>query len=1004
MKITLKFLGRFEVCRDGHPIDHWPRQKTQALLELLASERGRCFTPDQLIEMLFLELDPTKAINNVQKRVSELRRMLEPDLTKGTQSQFVLQTKSRMQGYYFSKTVLCSVDIEEFQQHLDAAQLAEQAECWMKAIESYQRAIELYQGDFLSDDLYEEWTITPRERWCEKYLLALAHLAECHAHLGQLPQAIRCCERVLERDPLNESIYRQKMLYHCHAGEYPKAIVTYQVCVEKLSKQLKVEPTRETHQLHEQILKHEIPTLLHAIPNNLPKSWTSFIGRTREMAEIKQLLTGGVQGHTPLRLLTLTGVGGCGKSRLALEVSTDLLEHYIDGIWLVELASIFDSNLVLQAVASTLGAREQAAQPLLATISDYLHAKQLLLVLDNCEHLVDTCAQLVRALLKTCPKLQILATSREPLGIIGETVWSVPSLTTPVPKPALNLKILMQFESVRLFIERARASETHFELTEENAFAVTQVCHQLDGIPLAIELAATRVRALPIEEIAERLNDRFQLLVGGNRAALARHQTLQATMDWSYQLLSEQEQALLRRLSVFSGGWTFEVAEKVCADEVVKPHEVLALMTHLVDKSLVVMEEKDEEGRYRLLETVRQYGHEKLLKSGEAEFIRNHHLDFCLRFAEEAEPKLQGAEQKIWLNRLEVEHDNLRAALAWSLEGNNKVEAGLQLAGVLWRFWEVRGHFTEGRRWLEEALTKTPARTMARAKALKGAGNLAIDQGDYTAARSLYQESLIIQRELGDKPGITASLNNLGNVAYMQGNYAEARSLYEESLAIKRELGDQRGIAISLGNLGNVAREQEDYVSARSFHEESLIIKRELEDKRGIAFSLNNLGEVARAQGDYVSARSFHEESLIIKRELRDKQGITFSLNNLGYVVYAQGDYVAARAFYQESLSIQRELVDKQRIAESLQGLAGVDCAEGQCERATQLLAAAKSLRDAIDAVLEPAEQIEYDRIMATLRAGLGEEAFARVWAKGAAMTLQQAIEYALTKDARKCD
>ncbi|MBI3661212.1 tetratricopeptide repeat protein, partial [Candidatus Acetothermia bacterium] len=669
-----------------------------------------------------------------------------------------------------------------------------------------------------------------------------------------------------------------------------------------------------------QVVAPDLPTdfaplkTLDARPNNLPVQVTSFVGRERELAEVKERLKA-------THVLTLTGLGGTGKTRLSLQAAADLIDDFAHGVWFIELAPLSDPALVPQAVATALGLREEAKRPLVETLIDHLREKQSLLVLDNCEHLIEACARLADSLIRVSPELKILASSREPLRIVGETTYPVPTLPSPNPQQLPSLESFAQFEAVRLFVDRATAVVPSFKVTDQNAPAVAQICHRLDGLPLAIELAAARVKMMAVEKISERLDDRFRLLTGGSRTALPRQQTLQALIDWSYDLLSEPERALWRRLSIFAGGWTLEAAETVCVGESIAEYDVLDLLTQLVDKSLVVMEEKADEGRYRLLETVRHYGYDKLVKAEEVELARNHHLDFFLKFAEEAESKLQGVEQKAWLNKLETEHDNLRAALAWSLEANEKVERGLQLTGVLWRFWEVRGHFTEGRRWLEEALTKTPVRTTARASALNGAGNLAFDQGDYAAARSLYQESLTIKRELGDKRGIAASLNNLGNVAYVQG----------------------------------------DYVAARSFHQESLTIKRELGDKRGISATLNNLGEVARAQGDYTVARSLYEESLVIRREVGDKRGI----------------------------------------AECLEGLAGGDYAEGQFERAIQLLGSAKVLRETIGAPIPVGERAEYERTVAAACTSLGEEAFARAWAKGTAMTLEQAIEYALQKDSR---
>ncbi|MBI3460793.1 tetratricopeptide repeat protein, partial [Candidatus Acetothermia bacterium] len=786
-------------------------------------------------------------------------------------------------------------------------------------------------------------------RWKEKYLSALMHLAEAHARLGHLSSAIECCEKVLEKEAWNENVIRQKMLYLYHMGNQPKALDTFKTCVEALKKHLGVEPTSETRQLYEQILKHQVPPLPRAIPNNLPQQLTSFIGREREIEEIKHLMLDVREQHAaPLqRLVTLTGVGGCGKTRLGLQIASQLLKEYADGVWWVELASLADPNLVVQAIASALGVKEQAGRSLLVTVSDYLHSKQLLLVLDNCEHLIEACAKVVQELLKACPKLQVLVTSREPLGILGETVWQV--LPLPVPDVrnlpsvgAVLVSALEEYESVSLFVERARANESRFRLSEENAQATAQICYQLDGIPLAIELAAARVRALSVEQIAARLDDRFRLLTGGNRAALPRHQTLRATMDWSYQLLLEKEQALLRRLSTFAGGWTLEAAEAVCADELIQSQEVMELLTRLVDKSLVLVEKQGEMPRYKLLETVRHYGAEKLKEAGETERVRNWHLDFFLKLAEQAEPELVGPKQREWLDLLEREHDNLRAALTWVL-ADEKEEKGLRLVGSLGRFWEMGVAIPIG----------------LRAKALRWAGFLMFHQGDYERAKELLKEGLEFSQKIGEKRGVADSLNKLGSIAFMQGDYAAARAFLEQSLAIRRELGDKLGIAVSL----------------------------------------SGLGDMAMAQSDYSAAQSLHEQSLAITRELGDKQNMATSLNNLGYVAIAQGDYAAAQRFCEEGLSLRQEIGDKWGLAYSFEGIAKMACMQqAHVERAARLFGAAEALRQVICSPLLPSERISYgyDHDVATLRTALGEEAFAKAWAEGRAMTLDQVIAYAL--------
>src|SRR5215204_1497259 len=474
-------------------------------------------------------------------------------------------------------------------------------------------------------------------------------------------------------------------------------------------------------------------------PNNLPLELSSFVGREKELAEVKRLL-----GET--RLLTLTGSGGCGKTRLALAAATDLLEEFEEGVWMVELAPLADPSLVAQAVGSTLGVREQPGRSLTEMLSGYLGSKKVLLVLDNCEHLIEACAELAEALLRFCPGLRVLATSREALGITGEVAWPVPSLSLPDLRRMPDIGSLPEYESARLFVERAVAVRPDFVLTEQNASAVAQVCYRLDGIPLAIELAAARTKVLSVEEVADRLDDCFRLLSAGGRTAMPRQHTLHATMDWSHELLSEEERSLFRRLSVFAGGFSLEAVESVCIGEDVERDEVLGLLSHLVDKSLVAVWEKDGETRYRLLETVRQYGRDKLSESGEEGQLRERHAGYYLALAAQAEPELKGAGQVEWLKRFEREHDNLRAAISWSLERRNHQDAA-QLGWALWLFWWIRGHFAEGRRLMEEAISVNGSAAMpasARAQGLFVAGTMACGQGDHSSAEPLLEESVTL--------------------------------------------------------------------------------------------------------------------------------------------------------------------------------------------------------------------------------------------------------------------
>jgi predicted ATPase/class 3 adenylate cyclase len=789
---------------------------------------------------------------------------------------------------------------------------------------------------------------------------------------------------------------------------------------------------------------------LEAFPNNLPIQLTSFVGREREMAEVKRLLT-------TTHLLTLTGAGGAGKTRLSLQAAADLLESYPDGAWLVELASLSDPALVDQSVASALGVKEEPGLTLLTTLTNYLRTRHLLLILDNCEHLIGTCAQVAETLLRACPGLKILATSREALGISGETAWRVPSLSLPDPKhlPAgadLSSALTM-YEAVRLFIDRAVAVQPTFAVTNRNAPAVAQICHRLDGIPLAIELAAARVKVLSVEQIAARLDDRFRLLTGGSRTALPRQQTLRTLIDWSYDLLSDGERALLRRLSAFAGGWTLDAAEAACVGDGIEAYEVLDLLTQLANKSLVVVE--SEEARYRLLETIRHYARDKLMESGEAGAVRGRHLDFFLNLAEEAEPELIGADQAVWLNRLEVEHDNMRAALEWgkAIEGGSEGgmlhEAPLRLVGALWRFWYLRGYLSEGRGWLEMALSESSgASASLRAKALVGAGLLAHSQGDRKRAVELCEESLALYRELEDKKGIAASLNTLGLLAQYQGDYDRAVVLLEESLALSRELGDKAGIASALQRLsGVVFMIRGDYKRASVLYEESLALHRELKDKGGISVSLRFLGLGAFIHGDYDRGTALLEESLALSRELGDKGGaaqsllllgftaeyggdrdraaelweesaalynevgnrwgIAGSLCNLGLIALRRGDYSRAASLCKESLTLSMEMKNKMNVGRCLAILGGVAEEKGQLERAARLLGAGEAQHEATGfTALAPSPYYppDYDRSVAAVRAGLvlergeglGEEAFTKAWEEGRKMAMEEAIKLAM--------
>jgi predicted ATPase len=511
------------------------------------------------------------------------------------------------------------------------------------------------------------------------------------------------------------------------------------------------------------------------LPNNLPLELSSFVGREREMAEVETLLS-------EQRLLTLTGSGGSGKTRLALRVVIDLVEDFEDGAWLVELAPLSDPDLVPQAVASVLGIRQQPGVSPADALVDHLRGADTLLVLDNCEHLVGACASLSAALLRVSPGLRILATSREALGVPGEALFSVPPLSLPDPRRLQDVEGLTRYEAARLFSERARAIRPDFKITGDNAMAVAQICYRLDGMPLAIELAAARVKVLSVEQISSRLDDAFALLGGGGRTALAHHGTLRATMDWSYELLPEEERLLLRRVSVFAGGFALEAAEVVCAGGDLERGEVLELLASLVDKSLVLVAERDGEARYRLLETIRQYGLEKLEEGGEAGQMRGRHAAWFLSLAERAESELKGHQQVVWLARLEREHDNLRVAMRWLLE-EGETDTAVRLAWALWLFWRVHGYQGEGYRYTGEALEAGDALpTLVRAKALCVRGLMSYGIESIEGTERLWEQSAALFRKTNDTFGLALTMGGLSAMALARGDLDRSTALFEEVL------------------------------------------------------------------------------------------------------------------------------------------------------------------------------------------------------------------------------
>jgi len=1005
--LVIRLLGPMEVRVGGDAIPQLRTRKGLWLLALLALRANRDVDRAWLAGMIWPDYEEADARRSLRQSLHDLRTAL------GSESWRLRSASRRVVRLDIAED---NVDVLVFERLAAIGDTPSLRQC-----------TDLYRGP-LVEGCAEEWVVEERRRMEKLFVSVLERLADQMSESGDHAAAATHLGRAVTAEPFREDLRRAWMMALARGGDAVSATHVYRELRSLLHSELRAEPSAETTALYHEIragLRSEwtppagqrkprtdesTDDVARRISHTIPRPLTGLIGRAESVSEIGRLLS----RH---RLVTLTGSGGIGKTRLGSHVADELASQFGQGSAFVSLAAISDPGSVADAIRDSLGISPGAvAETPTYTLRSYLSSRNMLMVLDNCEHVCTAAARLVETLLESCPNLRILATSRQRLGLAGEAVCRVPSLAVPPPvpdapgqNPVEGAPPAESYAAVRLFVERATAVNPGFELDSHTLPVVVEICRRLDGIPLAIELAAARTRSLPVDYIWSRLSSGFAL-IAGSEAIVSRHRTLESAFRWSWDLLTNSERRVLERLSVFAGVWTLEDAEAVCRGDGVEADEIAEIVASLVDQSLVSFASSHRlspdvapgTGQYRLLETIRQFAIDRRKESGEDRLIRARHVAHFLQLAEDAEPQLTGEEQQMWFERLACQHDNFREALSWCCANETLVDEGFRLAGALWRFWDVRGHAHEGRRWFTSLLCAESGRTdpAARAKALYGAGQLAFRCTDFAAATSLQEECLAIRRALGDQHGIAAALNGLGNAASMRCDYTSARACYGQSLAISRALGDRRSIGLALNNLANHAIDRTDYAEAKTLLRENLTIRRELGDQRGLAIALNNLALASLGECDYETAKSLHNECLVIERSLGNRRGAAVVLSNLGIDSLRMQDYATAQPLFAESLAILWELGDKSSAASTLEAMACTRSALGEHIEAARLWGAADRLREELGA---PQTQDEFAAdlgLIATARASAGETAFDNAWAEGRAMDSGAAVAVALSHPA----
>jgi predicted ATPase/DNA-binding SARP family transcriptional activator len=978
--LVIRLFGAFDVKRNDCTLAPTRSRKEQWLLALLLLRRHTVLERHWLAGVLWPDSEETWALQNLRRSLSNLRSVLGEDAYR--------LTAPSPRTLQFDVTGAC-IDLCDFDAAVAAAAARHSRE------EVLRRVVELYRGPLL-EGCMEEWLLPERASREHEFLQAVESLAAASKPV----EAMRLLRKALFVEPARETALRALLRALATSGDQAGMTEAYRNFCSYLSRELNTSPDPQTTELYRQLRRQarENPqpyaqAQMISANRHLPCPATRLIGREVELREIIDLL-----GKS--RLLTLTGTGGIGKTRLAIAVAEAIADDFTDGAWFVDLASVEDRSHVADTIALALHVPAESNRSLLDTLAAHLRQRTLLLILDNCEHLSDECASLASALLNRCPQLRLLATSRQPLGVIGEQAWRVSALSLPengaehVPNEASLAQTPLRertpvSDSELLFQDRATAVLPSFRLTVENRPDVAEVCRLVEGVPFAIELAASWVRVLPVSQIASRLQLRFDFLKNESKDVLSRHQTLRATLDWSYRLLSPQEQAMLRRLSVFIGGWALDAAEAVCGDEEIDPDTVLELLAALVDKSLVTYEDRDGDARYHLLEAARQYAREKLSASGEASDLERRHRTYFLALAEAYHVPFMDVERSHQYRRMEREGDNFRRALEGCCTASGDAETGLRLAGALCPFWTVRGYAQEERRLLLLLLQGSAEPDPVRTKALYGAGQLAFNQDDRPAALALFRQALRLAQDLDYSDLEARTLYYLGILARDGNEYPEAHTLLAQSLALFRRQGNRQAVAVVLGSLGNLARKQEDWSQAEALFAESLSICEREADRNGVAYIFFSKGLMARQQGDSERALGWFEHSLRIWQQSEHSWGQSAAQYHLGLLACERGDYSRAYAQLAQSLLLRQQRGDRAGIVESLETFAELAATLGRFQQAAMLLGAACGVREdiaALDTIAESSNPGIRDR----LAASLGTDTFSAAFASGRTMTSEE--------------